>query len=189
MIVPPALRLPVVVALVVFLFAGCGRNPDSNVPHIVNGVLDLRNVDPAAIPTIALVGEWEMREGIVAPEEFDTPDTTNPVRLVTVPHMVKMAELRGRKRVSYTYRLTILSPEEMPVMGLGLSICKRIVEAHGGSIEVDSRTGQGTVVQVMVGVKGVSQTFFWTRAHQFAAQPLDELYTVQPLFEFPDYTP
>jgi signal transduction histidine kinase len=33
-------------------------------------------------------------------------------------------------------------------MGLGLSICKRFVEAHGGRISVATKAGQGTIFTV-----------------------------------------
>ena len=38
-------------------------------------------------------------------------------------------------------------------MGLGLSICKRIVEAHGGSIKVKSKVGVGTTFTVILPLK------------------------------------
>ncbi len=34
--------------------------------------------------------------------------------------------------------------------GLGLSLCKKIAEAHGGSIEIESAQGEGAVVRIML---------------------------------------
>jgi signal transduction histidine kinase len=38
-------------------------------------------------------------------------------------------------------------------MGLGLPICKRIIEAHGGNISVESTVGKGTTFTVTIAIK------------------------------------
>jgi signal transduction histidine kinase len=38
--------------------------------------------------------------------------------------------------------------------GLGLAICRRIVRQHRGTLEIDSRVGEGTTVRVTLPVRG-----------------------------------
>jgi signal transduction histidine kinase len=42
-------------------------------------------------------------------------------------------------------------------VGLGLTLAKRIVEAHGGTIDVNSTVGRGTTVRVVVPVGARSE--------------------------------
>jgi signal transduction histidine kinase len=42
-------------------------------------------------------------------------------------------------------------------MGLGLSICERIIKNHGGEIEVETEQGQGTLFRIRLPVKSLSQ--------------------------------
>jgi signal transduction histidine kinase len=46
------------------------------------------------------------------------------------------------------YRVDRSRSRETGGYGLGLSLCKRIMEAHGGSISLESREGEGTTVEL-----------------------------------------
>jgi signal transduction histidine kinase len=54
-----------------------------------------------------------------------------------LPHIFK-AFFRGRRAVDAQVRGT----------GIGLSVVQQVVDAHGGSIAIDSRAGEGTTVVV-----------------------------------------
>ena len=44
-------------------------------------------------------------------------------------------------------------------MGMSLAICKRVVEAHGGKIAIESKVGAGTTVKVSLPVVATRKEF------------------------------
>jgi two-component system sensor histidine kinase MtrB len=53
-----------------------------------------------------------------------------------------------RRHLFTAFKRTSGARERAPGAGLGLSVARRIVEAHGGHIEVESQPGQGSVFRV-----------------------------------------
>jgi signal transduction histidine kinase len=79
---------------------------------------------------------------------------------------VKSRELKGKLKITFKDTGIGMSEEILeklkrgvPLfttkakgMGFGLPICRRIVEAHGGKIAVESKIGKGTTVTVTIPV-------------------------------------
>ena len=61
---------------------------------------------------------------------------------------IGIAEHEQERLFERFYRTSAATARAVAGAGLGLTVCKAIVDAHGGSIEVESRTGAGTTVRV-----------------------------------------
>ena len=53
-----------------------------------------------------------------------------------------------RERIFEPFRRTGRSRELVPGVGLGLSVARKIVAGHGGTLEVESRVGAGSTFRV-----------------------------------------
>jgi signal transduction histidine kinase len=61
------------------------------------------------------------------------------------------------QRIFEPFRRTGASRETAPGVGLGLSVARRIVEAHGGRIEVKSTVGLGSTFRVHLPLSGPAE--------------------------------
>ncbi len=54
------------------------------------------------------------------------------------------------------YRVQTVDSPRVPGAGIGLSICKGLIEAHDGQISIEGREGEGTVVHIRLPVESIS---------------------------------
>ena len=86
---------------------------------------------------------------------LNASDTDSIVNVTLSEKMICVAD-SGRgipaehiKRVTEPfYRVDKARSRKLGGTGLGLSLCKAIAEAHGGTLSIESASGQGTTVRV-----------------------------------------
>ena len=58
-----------------------------------------------------------------------------------------------KKLTTPFYRVINQESKKRPGFGLGLTICKKIIEAHNGSLSVQSNIGEGSIFTLMIPLK------------------------------------
>ncbi len=77
------------------------------------------------------------------------PETTT-LRLEVADRGVGISDREHQHLFEPFFRTGFADLESTPGVGLGLPLVKRIVDAHGGTVEIDSAWGRGTTVVVII---------------------------------------
>ncbi|MFH0994493.1 MAG: ATP-binding protein [Pseudomonadota bacterium] len=83
---------------------------------------------------------------------------SNPIRLSESFRYGLWIPVQGFRTTSFPAFSCPISPPKKNGNGLGLLICKHIVENHQGKIEVSSREGKGTSFGIHLPVKNLPET-------------------------------
>jgi len=83
-------------------------------------------------------------------------DSTSALISVT-DHGVGISKEELKKIFDKFYRVTTTKAKETRGSGLGLTLAKHIIEAHGGTIEVESEVGKGSRFTIRIPLQGISE--------------------------------
>ena len=82
------------------------------------------------------------------PVQLFASDAGDAVQIRVKDHGVGMSASDAERATEPFYRADLSRCRDTGGLGLGLYLCRRIAEAHGGRLEIDSTEGQGTEVTV-----------------------------------------
>jgi signal transduction histidine kinase len=99
-----------------------------------------------------LLGNAIKFHGENCPEISISSERKNGVYVITVKDNGIGIDPQYSERIFLIFQ-RLHNREDYPGTGIGLAICKRIVERHGGSIWVDSKIGEGSAFHFSVPVK------------------------------------
>ena len=97
------------------------------------------------------------REAMTGPGDIELGASFEPDRGRNAGHLSLSVRDTGRGMSEEFVRTSLFKPfssTKTQGLGVGLAQCKTIVEAHGGTISVESRPGHGTVFRVRLPVSG-----------------------------------
>lgn len=82
------------------------------------------------------------------PVQLSASQTDHSVQIRVKDHGVGMSPSDAERATEPFYRADLSRCRDTGGLGLGLYLCRRIAEAHGGRLEIDSAEGRGTDVKV-----------------------------------------
>jgi PAS domain S-box-containing protein len=83
---------------------------------------------------------------------LETEDSNGVIRICVIDTGIGMSEAESRAVVQplHLHRADVYRTRANSGAGLGLSICRSLVELHGGRLDIRSQPGQGTTVEIQL---------------------------------------
>lgn len=105
--------------------------------------------------TAGAVSALSPRVGLKAANETPPIDAFASIAVTDQGIGIAEADLES---IFEPFRRSSSTRGNIPGIGLGLSVARRIIMAHGGTIEVDSRVGSGSTFRVHLPLSGPGGT-------------------------------